>query len=74
MSQLSLVTISVSPPYPEAGIIPVIVRMTGKDKVRIDMAARHLGLSKSQLMRSLLIRGSDRILRELGIVEEYETV
>jgi hypothetical protein len=72
MSPLSLVTISVSPPYPDAGVVPVIVRMTGKDKVRIDKAAHYLGLSKSQLMRSLLIRGSDRILRELGIEEEYE--
>jgi hypothetical protein len=72
MPQLSLVTISVSPPYPDTGVVPVIIRMTGRDKVKIDMAARRLGLSKSQLMRSLLIRGSDRILSELGVTQEYE--
>jgi hypothetical protein len=72
MSEVTLVTISINPPYPETGVVPVIVRMTNKDKNTIDSAAFHLGLSKSQLMRSLLIRGSDRILKELGVVPEYE--
>jgi hypothetical protein len=72
MSDLSLVTVSVGPPYPDAGIVPIIVRVTGRDKVRIDMAARHLRLTRSQLMRSLLVRGADRILSELGVPEEIE--
>lgn len=72
MPQVSLVTISLSPPFPEGGMVPVIVRVTGHDKEVIALAADHMGMSKSQLMRLLLIRGSERILRELGIEVIYE--
>lgn len=72
MADLSLITISLSPPYPEAGMVSTIVRITGRDKVVIDTAADQLGLNKSALMRILLVKGAERILTELGIHIEYE--
>jgi len=72
MSQVNLITLSLSPPYPDKGIAPVIVRLAGQDKYNLDLAAAHMGLSKAVLMRILLIRGAETILRELGIKAEYE--
>lgn len=72
MSDLGLITISLTPPYPESGMITAIVRLTGKDKNNLDVAAQHMGMTKATLMRILLAKGAERILQELGIVIEYE--
>ena len=72
MSQISLITISLSPPYPVSGMVPVIVRVTGHDKNVIDLAASQMGITRSQLMRMLLVKGAERILREFGVEIEYE--
>lgn len=72
MSDLSLITISLSPPYPESGMASVIVRLTGGDKNIVDVAADQLGMNKSTLMRVLLVKGAERILQELGVKIEYE--
>lgn len=72
MSQVSLVTISLAAPFPESGMAPVIVRVTGHDKAMIALAAAHMRISKSQLMRILLVRGSERVLNELGVQVVYE--
>jgi hypothetical protein len=49
-----------------------IVRLTGRDKNTLDVAAQNLGVSKAVLMRILLVKGAERILQELGITIEYE--
>jgi len=73
MSQVvHLITISVSPPFPDGGMVSMIARVTGQDKDMIDLAAAHMGMTKSQLMRVLLVRGAERILKELGIEMRYE--
>jgi hypothetical protein len=72
MSDLNLITISLSPPYPESGMITAIVRLTGRDRNSLDVAAAHMGLTKAVLMRILLVKGSERILQELGVTIEYE--
>jgi hypothetical protein len=72
MSQISLITISLSPPHPDSGMETSLVRMRTQDRANFDLAARHMGMSRSQLSRVLLVRGSQRILRELGITTEHE--
>ena len=72
MSEINLITISLSPPYPESGMVSVIVRLTGQDKYMIDVAADQLGINKSTLMRVLMVKGAERILKELGVTIEYE--
>lgn len=72
MSDVNLITISLSPPFPESGMITAIVRMTGRDKNNLDVAAHHMGMSKATLMRVLLAKGAERILQELGVKIEYE--
>lgn len=72
MSDINLITISLSPPYPESGIVSAIVRLTGRDKNLVDVAADQLGMNKSVLMRVLLVKGAERILQELGIAIQYE--
>jgi hypothetical protein len=71
MAQLSVISISLQPPFPEAGLSSAIVRLTHEEKRAIDLAARHMGMSRSMLMRVLLTRGAERIIRELGIKEQY---
>jgi hypothetical protein len=72
MSDVSIITISLSPPYPESGMISAIVRMTGRDKICLDEAASQLGLTRAVLMRVLLVKGAECILSELGITIAYE--
>jgi len=72
MSQVGLITISLSPPYPDAGMVTTVVRLTGQDKANFDLAAEHMGMNRSFLMRILLVKGAERILRELGIEVVYE--
>lgn len=72
MSQVSLITISLSPPYPDVGMVTTVVRLRGQDKSNFDAAARHMGMPRSVLMRVLLVKGAERILRELGIEIQYE--
>ena len=72
MSQVGLITISLSPPYPDTGMASTVVRMRGQDKANFDLAAKELGMNKSVLMRVLLIKGAERILKELGIELTYE--
>jgi hypothetical protein len=72
MPDVNLITISLSPPHPESGMVPAVVRMTGQDKFNFDLAAQHLGLSKAVLMRVLLVKGAERILSELGVKAIYE--
>jgi hypothetical protein len=71
MSEISLLTISFAPPHPSAGINNQMIRMTGNDIQKIQIAADAMGMSKSQLMRILLVKGSERILEELGVKIEY---
>lgn len=72
MAEVNLITISLNPPYPESGMVPVVVRLTGQDKNDFDLAADTLGLQKATLMRVLLVKGARRILSELGVEVEYE--
>lgn len=72
MTQVSLVTIPLTPPFPEGGMVQVIVRVTGHDKEIISLAAAHMRMTKVQLARILLVKGAERILRELGIEVIYE--
>jgi hypothetical protein len=72
MSDLGLITISLSPPYPDSGMVTAVCRMSGRDKNSINVAADHLGLNQATLMRILLVKGAERILQELGIRIEYE--
>jgi hypothetical protein len=53
-------------------MVATVVRLRGQDKRNFDLAAEHLGMSRSVLMRVLLIKGAERILRELGIEPQYE--
>ena len=71
MSDVSLITISLSPPHPESGMVPTVVRMTGQDKYNFDLAAQQLGMSRAVLMRVLLVKGAERILSELGVQSQY---
>jgi hypothetical protein len=71
MPDVNLITISLSPPYPESGMVPTVVRITGQDKSNFELAAQHLGMSKAVLMRVLLVKGAERILKELGIEAQY---
>jgi hypothetical protein len=48
------------------------VRLTGQDKFNFDLAAQQLGMSRAVLMRVLLVKGSERILNELGVKSHYE--
>ena len=72
MSEVSLITISLSPPHPSTGMASIMVRLTGQDKSNLELAAQHMGMSMSLLMRVLLIRGAERILKELGVEVQYE--
>ncbi len=72
MPDLGVINISLSPPYPDSGMITAIVRLTGRDKNTLDVAAEQLGLQKAALMRVLLVKGAEAILRELGVTIEYE--
>lgn len=72
MSQVSLITISLSPPHPSSGMVATVVRLRGQDKYSLDLAAQSMGMSKSVLMRVLLVKGAERILKELGIETRYE--
>jgi hypothetical protein len=72
MNDVSLITISLNPPYPESGMVTTIVRLTGQDKSNIDRAADFLGMTKATLMRILLVKGAGSILSELGVTVEYE--
>lgn len=72
MSEVNLITISLGPPYPESGMVPTVVRMSGQDKYNFDLAAQQLGMPKAVLMRVLLVKGAERILKELGIEAPYE--
>ena len=71
MPDVNLITISLSPPYPDSGMVPTVVRLTGQDKYNFDLAAQHLGMSKAVLMRVLLVKGTERILSELGVKSLY---
>lgn len=71
MSEITLLTISFAPPHPSAGINTQMIRMTGNDIQKVQVAADAMGMSKSQLMRILLVKGSERILEELGVKIEY---
>jgi hypothetical protein len=72
MSQVDMITISLSPPYPDVGMCTAVVRLRGQDKYLFDTAAKHMGMPNSVLMRVLLVKGAERILRELGIEITYE--
>jgi len=72
MSQVNLITISLSPPHPDNGMVATVVRLRGQDKYLFDLAAEHMGMPRSTLMRVLLVRGAERILSELGVKVEYE--
>lgn len=71
MSEINLITISFSPPHPSAGLSSQMVRMTGNDMQKVQVAAEAMGMTKSQFMRILLVKGAERILDELGITIEY---
>jgi hypothetical protein len=71
MPDVNLITISLSPPHPESGMVPTVVRLSGQDKYNFDLAAQKLGMSRAVLMRVLLVKGADRILSELGVRAEY---
>jgi hypothetical protein len=53
-------------------MVTTVVRLRGQDKSNFDAAARHMGMPRSVLMRVLLVKGAERILRELGIEIQYE--
>jgi hypothetical protein len=72
MSQVNLITLSLSPPYPDNGMVPIVARLRGQDKLIFDLAAYHMGMNKSVLMRILLVKGAEKILQELGVKVEYE--
>lgn len=72
MSQVDLITISLNAPYPGAGMSTTVVRLRGQDRFNLAVAAKHMGMSRSLLMRVLLVKGTERILNELGVVIEYE--
>jgi len=72
MSQLNLITISLSLPHPDSGMVPAVSRITGHDRAVLELAADRLGLNKSALMRILIVRGAERILQELGVELTYE--
>ena len=72
MSEVNLITISLSPPYPDSGMVTTVVRLTGQDKHSLDVAAEHMGINRSLLMRLLLVKGAERILKELGIEIVYQ--
>jgi hypothetical protein len=71
MPSVNLITISLSPPHPDSGMVPTVVRLSGQDKYNFDLAAQNLGMSRAVLMRVLLIRGAERILSELGVKAQY---
>jgi len=48
-----------------------MIRMTGNDIQKVTVAADAMGMTKSQLMRILLVKGAERILEELGVTIEY---
>jgi antitoxin component of RelBE/YafQ-DinJ toxin-antitoxin module len=45
--------------------------MTGNDMQKVSLAADAMGMTKSMLMRILLVKGAERILEELGLEIEY---
>lgn len=71
MPEINLITISFSPPHPPAGLSNQMVRMTGNDMQKVAVAADAMGMSKSLLMRILLVKGAERILEELGVEIQY---
>ena len=71
MNILNLITISLSPPFPDSGMVTAVVRLTGQDKVIIDTAADNMGMTKAVFMRVLLVKGAQKVLEELGIKIEH---
>jgi uncharacterized protein (DUF1778 family) len=72
MSEIGLVTISLRAPYPDKGMASVLVRMSGRNKQVVSLAAERMGLSQTVFMRLALVRVAERVLQELGITIEYE--
>ena len=71
MADLHLITISLTPPFPDSGMVTIPIRLTGQDKMYVDAAADQLKLSRAQLMRVLVVRGAERIMKELGLEVHY---
>ncbi len=72
MSDVSFISISFVPPYPEYGIASALLRCRGEDLAVIKKAAQVLGLRDSQFLRIAAIRSAERVLQEFGI--DLETV
>lgn len=69
--EINLITISLAPPHPPAGVGTQMIRMTGNDMQKVQVAAEAIGLNKSQLMRILLVKGAEKIMEELGVEIQY---
>jgi hypothetical protein len=61
------VVVVLTPPYPKAGTYGSVIRMTRRDIYKLQVAAAHLGMSRSQLSRILMLRGAEGILDQLGV-------
>jgi hypothetical protein len=61
------VIVTLSPPYPKAGTYGSVIRMTRRDIYKLQVAAAHLGMSRSQLSRILMLRGAEDVLNQLGV-------
>jgi hypothetical protein len=66
------VIVTLSPPYPKAGTYGSVIRMTSRDIHKLEVAAAHLGMSRSQLSRILMLRGAEGILDQLGVKVVYK--
>lgn len=67
MSEVTIVSINMAPPFPEHGIATTLMRTTGPDMALINKAARLLGIDKSQFMRICTVRVAEKVLQELNI-------
>jgi hypothetical protein len=53
-------------------MVATMIRLRGQDKASLDLAAQHMGMPRAQLMRVLLVKGAERILKELGVEIDYQ--
>lgn len=72
MSEIGLVTVSLRAPYPEGGMASMLIRMSGRNKQIVDLAADQMGINKALFMRLALVRVAERVLQELGVEIVYE--
>lgn len=53
---------------PPAGSAQLLARVSYEDHARVNDAARLLGMTQAQFLRTVLVRAADKVLEEHGVI------